>query len=143
MEIRGRSRDFEHAAAEQRCSTSRFGQGRPSTGSGRTSPHGYALMEAVTDLSGGRVRLKPGSLYATLDRLEREGLVSESGTEVVSGRHRRYYALTDAGTEALSGQVERLERLAATAADALRRRRVERARSSVGQAAGELNSGLL
>ena len=105
--------------------------------------HGYALMEAVTDLSGGRVRLKPGSLYATLDRLEREGLVSESGTEVVSGRHRRYYALTDAGTEALSGQVERLERLAATASEALQRRRDGRALPAVGRLVSEPSGGLL
>ena len=91
--------------------------------------HGYALIEAVAELSGGRVRLKPGSLYATLDRLDREGLVSGSGTEVVSGRHRRYYELTDAGTDELSGQVERLERLAASAADALRRRGVSQARN--------------
>jgi len=105
--------------------------------------HGYALMEAVTDLSGGRVRLKPGSLYATLDRLERQGLVSESGTEVVSGRHRRYYELTDAGTEALSGQVDRLERLTATASEALRRRRGGRARAAAGPIAGKLNGGLL
>lgn len=104
--------------------------------------HGYALMEAVADLSGGRVRLKPGSLYATLDRLEREGLVSESGTEVVSGRHRRYYELTDAGTETLSGQVARLERLAGTASEALRRRRGLRAGASVGPVAGVPN-GLL
>jgi len=104
--------------------------------------HGYALMEAVADLSGGRVRLKPGSLYATLDRLEREGLVSESGTEVVAGRHRRYYQLTDAGTDALSGQVDRLERLAATAAEALRRRGDVRARPAVGRVPGGLSGGL-
>lgn len=104
--------------------------------------HGYALMEGVAELSGGRVRLKPGSLYATLDRLEREGLVTESGTEVVAGRHRRYYALTDAGTEALAGQVERLERLAATASEALRRRRGLVARPSRGPVAGELDGGL-
>lgn len=96
-----------------------------------TAPrHGYALIEAVADLSSGRVRLKPGSLYATLDRLEREGLVSESGTEVVSGRHRRYYRLTDAGTDELSDQVERLESLAKAASDALRRRRASEPRTA-------------
>ena len=105
--------------------------------------HGYALMEAVADLSGGRVRLKPGSLYATLDRLEREGLVRESGTEVVAGRHRRYYEVTDAGTDALSDQVERLERLAATAAEGLRRRRAVRARASLGPVPGEPKGSLL
>lgn len=105
--------------------------------------HGYALMEAVADLSGGRVRLKPGSLYATLDRLEREGLVSEAGTEVVSGRHRRYYELTDAGTQALSNQVARLEQLTRTASDALRRRRGLHGGASAGPATSVPIGGLL
>ena len=84
--------------------------------------HGYALIEAVTELSGGRVRLKPGSLYATLDRLAREGLVTETGTEVVAGRQRRYYELSDAGADVLSDQVGRLESITAAAAAGLRRR---------------------
>ena len=85
--------------------------------------HGYALIEAVAELSGGRVRVKPGSLYGSLDRLAREGLVRETGTEVVAGRHRRYYALTDAGADVLTAQVARLQELTAAAAAGLRRRR--------------------
>ena len=81
--------------------------------------HGYALIEAEVELSAGRVRLKPGSLYGALDRLVREGLVRESGSEVVAGRHRRYYELTDDGAEVLSAQVERLQGLAAAAAAGL------------------------
>lgn len=85
--------------------------------------HGYALIEAVAELSGGRVRLKPGSLYGSLDRLARDGLVRETGTEVVAGRHRRYYTLTDAGVDALTAQVARLQGLTAAASAGLRRRR--------------------
>ena len=84
--------------------------------------HGYALIEAVTELSGGRVRLKPGSLYGSLDRLARDGLVRETGSEVVAGRHRRYYELSEAGAEVLSAQVERLQSITAAAAAGLRRR---------------------
>lgn len=84
--------------------------------------HGYALIEAVAELSGGRVRLKPGSLYGTLDRLARDGLVSEAGSEVVSGRHRRYYELSDAGADALAAQVERMQGITAAAAAGLRHR---------------------
>jgi DNA-binding PadR family transcriptional regulator len=88
------------------------------------------LIEAVAELSAGRVRLKPGSLYGALDRLAREGLVRESGSEVVAGRQRQYYELTDGGAEVLSAQVERLQGLAAAAATGLQqhrrlRRRVE------------------
>lgn len=97
--------------------------------------HGYALIEVVGELSGGRVRLKPGSLYATLERLAREGLVTESGVEIVSGRQRRYFELTEEGADALAAQVERLEALASTAAEGLRRHRSSRSRSGVGRPA--------
>ena len=85
--------------------------------------HGYALIEAINDLSQGRVRLRPGSLYGTLDRLARDGLVQESGAEVVAGRHRRYYELTKVGEDVLSDQAERLQRLADAATAGLRQRR--------------------
>ena len=84
--------------------------------------HGYSLLQAVTTLSHGRVRLRPGSLYGALDRLAREGLVKEVGTEVVEGRHRRYYDLTDTGVQALTIHTQRLQDNAAIATAALRRR---------------------
>jgi PadR family transcriptional regulator, regulatory protein PadR len=84
--------------------------------------HGYSLLQAVATLSRGRVRLRPGSLYGALDRLAREGLVQEAGTEVVEGRHRRYYDLTEAGVKALTKQAQRLQDNAAIATAALRRR---------------------
>ena len=84
--------------------------------------HGYSLLQAVTTLSHGRVRLRSGSLYGALDRLAREGLVEEVGTEVVEGRHRRYYDLTDAGVQALTIHTQRLQDNAAIATAALRRR---------------------
>ena len=85
--------------------------------------HGYALMEAVAELSGGRVRLRPGSLYGSLERLADEGLVRASGTETVAGRQRRYYELTEPGADVLEAQAQRLHALAATAG--LRTRRAQ------------------
>lgn len=70
--------------------------------------HGYALIHDVQNLSQGRVRLKPGTLYGALDRLLEEGLIDESGQEVVEGRLRRYYALTSTGEEALHRETRRL-----------------------------------
>lgn len=70
----------------------------------------------------GRVRLRPGSLYGAVDRLAREGLVEVAGTEVVEGRHRRYYDLTEAGVQALTIHTQRLHDNAAIAIAALRRR---------------------
>jgi DNA-binding PadR family transcriptional regulator len=82
--------------------------------------HGYGVMQEVTALSAGRVTLRPGTLYAALDRLVAEGLVAVEREEVVASRLRRYYRLTGAGATALS---EESERLAANARVARRRLR--------------------
>lgn len=104
--------------------------------------HGYALLQAVSALSNGRVHLRPGSLYGALDRLAREGLVRESGTEVVASRHRRYYDLTEVGVRALTTATQRVTENAAAAEAALRRRVSEAPadlspRGSVGLAGGQ------
>jgi DNA-binding PadR family transcriptional regulator len=88
------------------------------------SRHGYALISEVADLSGGRVRLRPGTLYGALDRLVDEGLVAVAREEVVDGRLRRYYDLTAVGARALAEQAARLRQVADAAAAALRVRGV-------------------
>lgn len=71
--------------------------------------HGYALLGETKRLSGGRVVLQPGTLYASLDRLREEGLVRVVREETVGSRMRRYYELTDTGVDELAGEVQRLE----------------------------------
>jgi len=71
--------------------------------------HGYALIEEARSLSGGRVNLKVATLYAALDRLGQQGWVALDGDEVVDGRLRRYFRLTDAGALQLESEVSRLE----------------------------------
>jgi DNA-binding PadR family transcriptional regulator len=80
--------------------------------------HGYALMQEVETISQGRVRLRTGTLYGALDRLLQQGLISIDTEEVVDGRMRRTYALSDPGREVLETEVERLQ---ATADEARRR----------------------
>jgi DNA-binding PadR family transcriptional regulator len=77
--------------------------------------HGYAVIQAVRELSQGQVKLGPGTLYGALDRLASDGLVTISGEEVVDGRHRRYYMLTDSGRGCLVEETARLTALAETA----------------------------
>jgi DNA-binding PadR family transcriptional regulator len=86
-----------------------------------TPRHGYALIKEVEEISSGRVRLRTGTLYAALTRLQQEGWVRVTGEEVVGGRHRRYYALTEAGAGALA---EETARMRATAREAARRLRL-------------------
>ena len=72
--------------------------------------HGYGVVQAVADLSGGEVKLRPGTLYGALDRLAEQGLIQVDREEAVEGRLRRYYRLSDSGAAALLGEVERLKR---------------------------------
>jgi DNA-binding PadR family transcriptional regulator len=83
--------------------------------------HGYGLIQGVEKLSNGKTRLRAGTLYATLDRLTSEGLIEPAGEEVVEGRLRRYYRLTESGSAVL--ETESKQRLA-VAKEALRRLRV-------------------
>jgi DNA-binding PadR family transcriptional regulator len=91
--------------------------------------HGYAVIQEVAAISAGRVSLRAGTLYGALDRLAGEGLVRPQREEVVDGRLRRYYELTDDGAQSLSVQVERLR---ANAAEADRRLRLWSARRPAG-----------
>jgi DNA-binding PadR family transcriptional regulator len=69
--------------------------------------HGYGIVGEVDELSGGRVRLKIGSLYGILDRLVAEGLVELDREEQYRGRLRRYYRITDAGADAVRAEAAR------------------------------------
>ena len=63
--------------------------------------HGYGIMNDVARISDGRVRLRAGTLYAALDRLKADGLVTGDKEEIVDGRLRRYYRITDEGRSVL------------------------------------------
>lgn len=77
--------------------------------------HGYGITVDVLEISGGRVRLLAGTLYAALDRLRAEGLIDVDREQVVDGRLRRYYRLTPAGGRQLAVEAERLHANARTA----------------------------
>jgi PadR family transcriptional regulator len=68
--------------------------------------HGYGVVGEVAELSGGRVKLKIGSLYGVLDRLAAEGLIEPDREEAHGGRLRRYYRLTRDGRGALAEEAE-------------------------------------
>ncbi len=74
--------------------------------------HGYAIIQKAADLSGGRVRLATGTLYTALDRLAAEGHVRLVREEIVNGRARRSYGLTDPGAAALRAEAARMARAA-------------------------------
>src|SRR5215831_262843 len=65
--------------------------------------HGYAVMEALRESTGGQLDLPTGTIYPALHRLEAAGLIAGSWS-LVGGRRRRCYLLTQAGRKALSGR---------------------------------------
>jgi PadR family transcriptional regulator PadR len=92
--------------------------------------HGYGVVQEVVDLSAGAVNLRPGTLYGALDRLAEQGLVAVDGEEVVDGRLRRYYVLTEAGVATLSAEAQRRTDNAAEARRRLRSRAATRPATS-------------
>jgi PadR family transcriptional regulator PadR len=65
--------------------------------------HGYAVIEALRENTGGQLDLPTGTIYPALRRLEQAGLIAGSWS-VVGGRRRRNYRLTPAGGRALAGK---------------------------------------
>src|ERR1700748_2996816 len=64
------------------------------------------IVGEVAELSGGRVKLKIGSLYGVLDRLSAEGLIEPDREEAHDGRLRRYYRVTRDGRGALAAEAD-------------------------------------
>jgi DNA-binding PadR family transcriptional regulator len=69
--------------------------------------HGYGILLDVEEISGGSVKLRAGTLYTALDRMSADGWVAVDREEVVDGRLRRYYRLTDDGAARLAAEVTR------------------------------------
>ena len=80
--------------------------------------HGYAISQEVGEVTDGRVRMGPGTLYGTLQRLSENGWLCETEVQNAEGPHverRRYYELTPAGRSVLRAEAQRLEHGAALA----------------------------
>ncbi|MFJ8434055.1 PadR family transcriptional regulator [Kitasatospora sp. NPDC094019] len=70
--------------------------------------HGYAILQEVLAITEGRTRMLTGTLYTALDRLLQQGLVRIDHEEVVAGRLRRSFALTEQGRQTLTEETQRL-----------------------------------
>jgi len=77
--------------------------------------HGYAVMQAVEERSGGRVKLLPGTLYRALDRLLDSRLIQERKAPAGDDPRRRFYRLTALGRQVLVAEAERLNEQVAAA----------------------------
>lgn len=76
--------------------------------------HGYAIMQEIGERTGGAMRMGPGTLYGSIQRMLKDGLIIETRdhTEPVHGdERRRYYRLTGFGLRVLQAEARRLEQL--------------------------------
>ena len=81
--------------------------------------HGYAIARDVEELTDGTLRMGPGTLYGSIQRMLASGLIDESRTPVArkadDDERRRYYKLTTLGRRALEAELVRLERVVTAA----------------------------
>ena len=66
--------------------------------------YGYAIIQRVKELSGGKIEWTDGMLYPVLHWLEDQSLVRSRWTKSEAGRRRKYYSLRPEGRQALRKQ---------------------------------------
>src|SRR5688572_29154656 len=76
--------------------------------------YGYAILQRVRELSGGRIEWTDGMLYPVLHRLERLGHIEARWEVADSGRKRKYYQLTAGGRAQLAAEREQWQAVDAT-----------------------------
>ena len=76
--------------------------------------YGYAILQRVRELSGGRIEWTDGMLYPVLHRLERLGHVKARWKLAESGRRRKYYRITPGGRAQLAAERQQWQAVDAT-----------------------------
>jgi DNA-binding PadR family transcriptional regulator len=69
--------------------------------------HGYGIMQHVEELTAGRIRLGAGTVYGTLSRMEKDGLICA----VQEIERRKLYRITQLGNELLKAEAGRIKEL--------------------------------
>ena len=69
--------------------------------------HGYGIVQKVESLTHGEIRLSPGTLYGSLSKMEKDGLIQFIREE----EKRKIYKITDLGRQVLDLEMKRIERL--------------------------------
>lgn len=69
--------------------------------------HGYGIVQTVEKLTDGAIRLAPGTMYGSLSKMEKDGLILFVREE----EKRKIYRITELGLEVLQIELKRIERL--------------------------------
>jgi len=73
----------------------------------REENHGYGIVGKVEKLTDGAVKLAPGTMYGSLSKMEKDGVIRFVREE----EKRKIYKITELGEEVLSLEIARIERL--------------------------------
>ncbi|MFN8419969.1 MAG: PadR family transcriptional regulator [Anaerolineae bacterium] len=76
--------------------------------------HGYGIMQEVTAISNGSIKMGPGTLYGSIKRMLEISLIRETDERpdpALDDERRRYYELTALGKRVLSAELQRMESL--------------------------------
>ena len=82
--------------------------------------HGWAISERVQQISRDVLRIRQGSLYPALHRLERRGWIKAHWGASENNRRAKFYALTKAGRQQLEREKDAWEKLTTAVAQVLR-----------------------
>ena len=69
--------------------------------------HGYSITQKVKELTGGQLSISPGTMYGTLAKMEKDGLIAFVREE----EKRKLYSITELGKQILELEIQRIERL--------------------------------
>ena len=72
-----------------------------------TPQHGYGISQQVRRMTGGAVTISAGTMYGTLAKMEKDGLIAFYSEE----EKRKLYQITELGREVLANELRRIERL--------------------------------
>jgi len=73
----------------------------------RETNHGYGIVQKVKEMTEGDIVLAPGTMYGSLSKMEKDGLIRFIREE----DKRKIYSITDLGSEVLNLEMKRIARL--------------------------------
>jgi PadR family transcriptional regulator, regulatory protein PadR len=73
--------------------------------------HGLGISHRIEQVTHGTFKVKPGSLFPALHRMEEQGWLSSSWGESQNRRQAKYYQLTRAGRRQLETETKRWGRI--------------------------------
>ncbi len=73
--------------------------------------HGWAIARRIREISNDVLKVRQGSLYPALYRLEKEGWIAGHWAATDTGREAKFYSLTRTGRAHLQREVAAWERL--------------------------------